>query len=434
MSGSCIGCGASFGIFKKEIGCKNCGLVYCKDCLSKKASIPKQKNEVHKVCNKCYKILTGKNTSINASDYSPPEIHKKKMAALSVHNQLNNASISKDKNKKDNSKDEVIRMRLENLKKRNDLDVSKNVASVNDIQERLENLRDRENIPSEDEIRSRLSKLKGDISPENEVLNHAFSHKASNITVQTTLNSSECDTADKLIEAAMHEVQLEKEIEGEKGNKNFYLNNDKDYSKKFLPPTEDFCYVSNERLSFTELQIIVSKVANECNLDAKKALDDIQKDNEVMEHISKLWQKKKDNNIRRSHDQLNRNSSITDSESSSDEEEEEIRKIILDALEDSGAELNIHSSCMGSISPKSKPKTVNEDKKCNIEMNIPAAPSSSEFEEELPWCVLCNDDAILRCIGCEGDLYCRRCFKQFHRDEGERHYTTSYNNSAKNHR
>lgn len=44
---------------------------------------------------------------------------------------------------------------------------------------------------------------------------------------------------------------------------------------------------------------------------------------------------------------------------------------------------------------------------------------SGRTSPELPWCVLCNDDAKFRCLDCSGDLYCGECNVEVHKNWGE---------------
>lgn len=49
-------------------------------------------------------------------------------------------------------------------------------------------------------------------------------------------------------------------------------------------------------------------------------------------------------------------------------------------------------------------------------------------EEELPWCTICNEDATIRCLSCDGDLFCSGCFKEIHANDEEyrEHQTKRY--------
>ena len=52
--------------------------------------------------------------------------------------------------------------------------------------------------------------------------------------------------------------------------------------------------------------------------------------------------------------------------------------------------------------------------------------ASPEFgdEEIETWCIICNDDATLRCLGCDGDLYCGYCWWEGHKsDDAQYEYT-----------
>ncbi|KAL2165712.1 hypothetical protein VTG60DRAFT_3951 [Thermothelomyces hinnuleus] len=41
-------------------------------------------------------------------------------------------------------------------------------------------------------------------------------------------------------------------------------------------------------------------------------------------------------------------------------------------------------------------------------------PSRYTDEDQKTWCIVCLEDAAIRCIGCDNDVYCARCWKEMH--------------------
>lgn len=56
--------------------------------------------------------------------------------------------------------------------------------------------------------------------------------------------------------------------------------------------------------------------------------------------------------------------------------------------------------------------------------SIPAPPGGNKKDlEELPFCEICNEDAVIRCLECE-NIFCHRCFLEFHDEEDYKSHKT----------
>jgi len=49
-----------------------------------------------------------------------------------------------------------------------------------------------------------------------------------------------------------------------------------------------------------------------------------------------------------------------------------------------------------------------------IRMSKPSGLPKYTDEDIDTWCCICNEDATIKCIGCDGDLYCADCWKEGH--------------------
>ncbi|XP_038072254.1 abscission/NoCut checkpoint regulator-like isoform X2 [Patiria miniata] len=375
MDGKCFSCTEKFGIFRREHGCKSCGYSFCSKCLEKSIVIPGKGPKEQSVCNKCYKQLTAPpsekaDTGESQHFQEPPENFKKRIAALEKkQNEKSHPSLSEASRKRGFAKSED-----------------------RDIAERLERLKEdrkkmRGRTLSTEEIEDRLHKLKGGpTAPASTGSKTAPTHQPPD---QRTPHEQTHDLLTQMHEEAAIDAKMDgTEI------------------------TEDTAVIPPGNKE-EDLEQEMQKLMQEAKEELKKDKEGLGRDVEIAARLAKL-------NTGKTTSVGERGPSGGAGMEADDEEDEEAasQRLIKQLLEQD--ELEARTGALGSTSQDIQPQSTTAKKPFHGGSALPDP-------DELPWCCICNEDATLRCHGCDDDLYCKRCFREGHDGfDLKDHETSSY--------
>ncbi|XP_003826640.4 abscission/NoCut checkpoint regulator isoform X1 [Pan paniscus] len=387
MESRCYGCAVKFTLFKKEYGCKNCGRAFCSGCLSFSAAVPRTGNTQQKVCKQCHEVLT-RGSSANASKWSPPQNYKKRVAALEAK-QKPSTSQSQGLTRQD----QMIAERLARLRQENK---PKLVPSQAEIEARLAALKDERqgSIPSTQEMEARLAALQGRVLPSQ---TPQPAHHTPDTRTQTQ------QTQDLLTQLAA-EVAIDESWKG--GGPAASLQNDLNQGG---PGSTNSKRQANWSLEEEKSRLL-----------AEAALE-LREENTRQERILALAKRLA---VLRGQDPERvtlQDYRLPDSDDDEDEEtaiQRVLQQLTEEAALDEASGFNIPAE--QASRPWTQPRRAEPEAQ-----DVDPRPEAEE--EELPWCCICNEDATLRCAGCDGDLFCARCFREGHDAfELKEHQTSAY--------
>lgn len=377
----------------REYACSNCGFGFCSNCVKFRAVVPGKGKDPQKVCGSCQDKLKHPE-KVKQQVYAMPEALQRRLDA-----QQNSGGGPPVIINKENRKMSSLRRGLS--------------ADDQKIADRLEKLqkerREKAAVPTDSDITARLSKLKGEQDP----MSSSNQENIGTPFYKPPDKRSDVDKTKDLLESAMAEVKIDSTIltpEQDIANRLAKLRGQDpnqvvaSFPSARLPDPSLFISQSSQNemmdMDLDEVAKLINTVGRDVEEEAKQSIIDLQKDKAIQEQLSKL-------RVSKSKPSLQLEDGEKSDGSGEDEDEiVEVERITKQLLEEQLLEERLEF-----------PPSVPEHKK------QAKSTGPDDYEpEELPWCVICNDDASIRCRGCDDDLYCRSCFKEFHDGEDSREH------------
>ncbi|XP_078593179.1 abscission/NoCut checkpoint regulator-like [Branchiostoma floridae x Branchiostoma japonicum] len=420
MTGKCYRCATKFGLFRKEVGCPRCGFAFCSKCVCKSVVLPGQQ-AASSVCHKCYDEVTSQKKKVVSGRYSPPANFKKRLekhAAASDRHHTAAATPplpggSVQGGFPAGSKDREIAERLQRLKEDRK---PAHIPTEQEMAARLAALKGTDKPPpSQQEITDRLAALQGK--------DPAASQPSSSL-LQPTQKKTDVERVDSLLNQIGEEVTLDNRTDclaqedeendlGKEGPSRG-MSTSSGLPTNISAQSEDGEDTAQRQEE--EVRNLITQAQAE--LGAEQA--GRHRTQELAHRLDKL----------KGLDNLT-GDGVYSKWDSDEDEADTTRRILQQAFEEDKLDDKVKASGYADLLGQKKGRGTKAQ-------GVPKATrqklvaEDSDSDEELPWCCICNQDATLRCHGCDEDLYCRRCYREGHdRLDIEDHTTSPYKPPAK---